>query len=210
MRDEGQKETETSWNFWSSSNAMNKTLEGFPSSLVPYGRRPVSSEVGRPSSLIVAIFLLATILSSCGFQLRGQASIPFKTLFVETDGYSLFANDLERAIRSGSQTRIAQDRNEAEAVLKIVREAQEKVILSLSTGGKVKEFELRYRVAYRLTDFAGNDLAPPGEIILRRDMTYDDTVVLAKESEEALLYRDMKADAVQQMLRRLSVAKPVA
>ena len=83
-------------------------------------------------------------------------------------------------------------------------------ILSLSAGGKVREFELRYRVAYRLTDLAGNDLAPPGEISLRRDLTYDDTQVLAKESEEALLYRDMKADAVQQMLRRLSVAKPVA
>ncbi len=41
-------------------------------------------------------------------------------------------------------------------------------------------------------------------------MTYEDTEVLAKESEEALLYRDMKADAVQQMLRRLSVANPVA
>jgi len=60
------------------------------------------------------------------------------------------------------------------------------------------------------TDLAGNNLVAPGEIFLRRDMTYDDTEVLAKESEEALLYRDMKTDAVQQMLRRLSVAKPVA
>ena len=43
-----------------------------------------------------------------------------------------------------------------------------------------------------------------------RDLTYDDTQVLAKESEELLLYRDMKSDAIQQMLRRLSAAKPVA
>jgi LPS-assembly lipoprotein len=74
----------------------------------------------------------------------------------------------------------------------------------------VQEFELRYKVSYRLIDRAGNDLVPPGQIFLRRDMTYDDTQVLAKESEADLLYRDMKADAVQQMLRRLSVAKPVA
>jgi LPS-assembly lipoprotein len=64
-------------------------------------------------------------------------------------------------------------------------------------------------VAYRLTDKSNVDLAPPGEIVLRRDMTYDDTEVLAKESEEALLFRDMKADAVLQMMRRLSVARPV-
>ena len=148
-------------------------------------------------------------LSSCGFQLRGQAAIPYKTLFIEATGYSLFANDLERAIRSGSETKVVSNRNEAEAVLRIVGELQEKRILSLSSGGKVREFELRYKVAYRLTDRAGTDLTAPGEIYLRRDMTYDDTQVLAKESEELLLYRDMKTDAVQQMLRRLSVAKPI-
>jgi len=106
--------------------------------------------------------------------------------------------------------KIAQNRGDAQAVLKIIGESKEKIILSLSSGGKVREFELRYKVAYRLTDLAGNNLVAPGEIFLRRDMTYDDTEVLAKESEEALLYRDMKTDAVQQMLRRLSVAKPVA
>jgi LPS-assembly lipoprotein len=157
------------------------------------------------SVLVIANNLVAMTLSSCGFQLRGQVSVPFQTLFVETPGYSAFANDLERAIRSGSATRIVSNRGEAEAVLKIIGEVQEKQILSLSSAGRVREFELRYRVAYRLTDKSSVDLAPPGEISLRRDMTYDDTQVLAKESEEALLYRDMKADAVQQMLRRLSV-----
>ena len=163
-----------------------------------------------PSSLIVAILIVATILSSCGFHLRGQAEIPYKTLFIETGGYSSYANDLERAIRSGSNTKVVHNLEEADAVLKILGESQEKRIISLSSAGRVREFELRYKVAYRLTDRAGTDLAPPGQIDLRRDMTYDDTEVLAKESEELLLYRDMKTDAVQQMLRRLSVAKPVA
>jgi LPS-assembly lipoprotein len=149
-------------------------------------------------------------LSSCGFQLRGQAAIPYKTLFIETTGYSQFASDLERAIRSGSETKVVHERDEAEAVLKIVGEYQENRILSLSSGGKVREFQLHYKVAYRLTDRVGNDLAQPGQIDLTRDMTYDDTEVLAKESEQFLLYRDMKTDAVQQMLRRLAAAKPVA
>ena len=162
------------------------------------------------SVLVIAIILMAMTLSSCGFQLRGQAAIPYKTIFIETVGYSLFASDLERAIRSGSQTRVVSDRAEAEAVLKITGELQENHILSLSSGGKVREFDLRYRVSYRLTDRAGVDLAQPGAIDLHRDMTYDDNQVLAKESEQLLLFRDMKADAVQQMLRRLSVAKPVA
>lgn len=166
----------------------------FPSSLTP-----------RPSFL--AILMLCMTMTGCGFKLRGQVPIPFESLFVEAPGYSAFVNDLERAIRSGSGTRIVPVREEAQAVLKILGESQEKHILSLSSGGKVREFELRYRVAYRLTDKNSVDLSPPGEISLRRDMTYDDTQVLAKESEQALLFRDMKADAVQQMLRRLSVAQ---
>jgi LPS-assembly lipoprotein len=152
---------------------------------------------------------MAMALSACGFKLRGQAEIPYKTLYVEAAGYSAFVNDLERAIRSGSQTQIVTNRADADAILRILGESQEKLILSLSSGGKVREYDLRYRVAYRLTDKSNVDLAPPGEIVLRRDMTYDDTEVLAKESEESLLFRDMKADAVLQMMRRLSVAPPV-
>jgi LPS-assembly lipoprotein len=149
-------------------------------------------------------------LASCGFKLRGQASLPYQTIHVEAPGFSVFVNDLKRAIRNGSRTRVVDRADEAEAILKIVGESQERHILSLSSGGNVREFELRYRVAYRLVDRSGKDLSPPGEIALRRDMTYDDTQVLAKESEQQLLYLDMTSDAVQQMLRRLSVAKPAA
>ena len=45
---------------------------------------------------------------------------------------------------------------------------------------------------------------------LRRNIAVDESQVLAKESEEALLYRDMQADLVQQILRRLAAIKPVA
>ena len=177
---------------------MRKFLQGLPSSLVP-----------RHSAIAVAVVLaITTLLSACGFQLRGQAIIPFQTVRVATPGFSAFAHDHENAIRSGSKARIVDTREQAEAVIQIIGESEEKHILSLSIGGRVREFELRYRVAYRLTDRAGVDLASPGEINLRRDMTYDDTLLLAKESEELLLFRDMRTDAVQQMLRRLSVAKP--
>jgi len=156
------------------------------------------------------MLLIAMTLSACGFQLRGQAAIPFQTVHVEAPGFSAFANDLERAIRTGSKSLIVENRDQAEAVVQIVGESQEKLILSLTSGGKVSEFDLRYRVAYRLTDRVGTELASPGEIVLRRIMTYDDTEVLAKEWEERLLFRDMKKDAVGQMLRRLSVAKPAS
>lgn len=160
-----------------------------------------------PSALVVAMLVIAMTLSGCGFKLRGQAALPFESIYIETGGFSLLGAELRRVIRTGSKTRIAERADDAEVILRIVAERQEKHVLSLSTAGKVREFELRYRLAYRLLDRAANDIVPPGEIELRRDLTYDDTQVLAKESEEALLYEDMKSDAVQQMLRRLSVIK---
>lgn len=165
---------------------------------------------GAPGSgrwaLVIAL-VVAMTLSGCGFKLRGQAALPFESIYIDTGGFSLLGAELRRVIRTGSKTRITEQPEDAEVVLRIVGERQEKHVLSLSTAGKVREFELRYRLAYRLLDRAANDIVPPGEIELRRDMTFDDTQVLAKESEEALLYEDMKSDAVQQMLRRLSVVR---
>jgi LPS-assembly lipoprotein len=43
---------------------------------------------------------------------------------------------------------------------------------------------------------------------LTSDITLNDSDILAKESEEQILFRDMQADMVQQLLRRLSSARP--
>ncbi|HEV7801742.1 MAG TPA: LPS assembly lipoprotein LptE [Burkholderiales bacterium] len=148
------------------------------------------------------------LLSACGFHLRGPANLPFETLYIQAPQASLFANQLKRAIGTGSQTRITDNPAEADATLQVLNELREREILSLSAGGRVSELQLRYRVLYRVYDKQKNIIAPQAEIVLRRDFSYDDQEALSKESEEALLYRDMQTDAVQQLLRRLqAVAK---
>ena len=77
------------------------------------------------------------------------------------------------------------------------------VILSLSGGGRVREYQLRLRVVYRLADPGNRELKPRTQIQLHRDLSYNDNDTLSKESEEALLFRDMQADAVSQLLRQL-------
>lgn len=150
--------------------------------------------------------LAALLLAGCGFQLRGSATLPFNTLYVDAPVASLFATQLRRVIGSGSQTRITNNQAEADATLQVVREWREKEILSLSAGGRVRELQLRYRVQYQVFDKQKAPVAPPGEIVLRRDYSFNDQEQLSKESEEALLYRDMQADAVNQLVRRLQAA----
>jgi LPS-assembly lipoprotein len=147
--------------------------------------------------------VLCTALAACGFHLRGAAALPFETLYIEAPQASLFATQMRRMIGMGSQSRIAANPADADATLQIVNELREKEILSLSGGGRVRELQLRYRIQYQVLDRSRIVIAPLSEIVLRRDYSFNDQDQLSKESEEALLYRDMQADAVQQLLRRL-------
>jgi LPS-assembly lipoprotein len=157
--------------------------------------------------LLLAL-LVAALVAGCGFQLRGQATLPFASLHVP--GNSPLLAELRRNIRTGTPTRLVDTTTGAEAVFEVANEVREKVILSLDTTGRVREFQLRYRVAFRVHDGKGLTWLAPGEIILTRDISFNDGQVLAKEAEEALLYRDMQTDMVQQIMRRLAAAKAAA
>jgi LPS-assembly lipoprotein len=160
----------------------------------------------KPAALLFTL-LLALLLSSCGFQLRGTADLPFHTLYMPgaTGGIAL---DLKRNIQSGTRTTVVDDLKKAEAVLDFTQETREKLILSLAATGRVREYQLRYRVGFRVHDGKGGEFLPVNTIQLTRDITFNDSDVLAKETEEQLLYRDMQFDMVQQVMRRLSGATP--
>jgi LPS-assembly lipoprotein len=158
---------------------------------------------------LLALLVLATLTAAgCGFQLRGQQSFPFETINVPTN--TPLGIELQRNIVSASErTKLVPSAAEAEAVLTVLTEQQEKVILSLNTQGRVREYQLRYRVVYRVASPKGADYVPPTAVVLTRDITFNDQV-LAKEAEEAQLYREMRSDMVQQIMRRLAATKPLA
>ena len=146
------------------------------------------------------------LLAACGFQLRGTASVPFETVFVPgaTGGIAL---DLKRNIQAGTRARVVDDTKGAEAIVQFTEESRQKVILSLSGTGRVREYRLIYRVGFRVHDGKGGEYITPTTLQISRDITFNDTEVLAKEAEELLLVRDMQADMVQQIMRRLAAAQ---
>ena len=154
--------------------------------------------------LLVPAVCLA--LAGCGFQLRGTADVPFDTLYLPnaTTGIAL---DLKRNIQSGTRAKVVDDPKSAQAILQFTEETRNKEILSLTGTGRVREFQLRYRVAFRVHDGKGGDFVPQSLIQLTRDVTFNDSEILAKEAEEQLLFRDMQLDMVQQIMRRLSAAQ---
>ena len=157
----------------------------------------------------VGLGLVLILFAGCGFQLRGAYSLPYESLFIAMPDYSVIAVNLKRAIRASGTTRVALTASDAQATLVPGAESRDRVILSVSGSGRVSELRLRYLYTYRITDDKGRDLVAPSSIELVRDLTYDDSNVLAKQQEEKLLWRDMENDLVQQLMRRLAASKPV-
>jgi LPS-assembly lipoprotein len=155
------------------------------------------------------LLCLLLCLTACGFHLRGEQNMPFASLYLDIKGgQSLFVVELRRAL-SMSKIRLVERPEDAEVVLQIVSELADKQILTLAGTGRVNEFQLRYRVSLRAYDVQKNDWIPADELSLYRNFSYDDTKILSKEAEEALLYQSMRNDMVQQILRRLSRAHPI-
>jgi len=164
--------------------------------------QPGSPGPTRAWSYAMALCLLLA-LAGCGFQLRGSATLPFDTLYVDMVDTSL-ALELKRNLRTGSNAKLVERREDAQALLTRTTLSTSKQILSINSAGRVREFRLRYLFGYALVDQKGQDLAPPASVSIERTFSFNDNQVLAKENEEAVLYRDMQSDLVQQVIRRLA------
>ena len=158
-----------------------------------------------------AALLVAASLTGCGFQLRGangSYTMPFHSIYLGFSDTSALGTELKRNLRATDQVVIADKATDAEAQFVLLGETRNKSILSLNSLGRVREYLLTYTLSFTVRDARGAELVPPTQIALRRNMAFDETQVLAKEAEEALLYRDMQADLVQQIMRRLAAIKP--
>lgn len=155
----------------------------------------------------LALLALAVLLAGCGFQLRGSADLPFESLYISFANSNALGAELKRNLRAGTKTRIVESREEAAATMLASSLATNKTILSLNSSGRVREFRLRYAFTFRIVDRNGLDVIAPQSVTVERDFPFNDSDILAKEAEEALNYREMQSDVVQQVIRRLAAAQ---
>jgi LPS-assembly lipoprotein len=174
----------------------------------------------------VFLSLMIATITSCGFKLKQAITLPFTRLQIETPAQSILGTELRRRLRvqpnvivmDGTTPPLATPSTTTidrppqplppQVTLKIINEFRDKIILSLNSAGRVREYTLRYRVTWSVTDsLTGQALIPQQELTQTREISFNESAVLAKEAEESLLYRDMQNDLVAQILRRLSVVK---
>jgi len=153
---------------------------------------------------------LASLLSACGFELRRPPEMSFSTMYVN-GGNTALITELRRQLNATTSVRLVPDAEAARAqvILEVLTDQRERVVVGVGTAGQVREFQLRLRFRFRLRNPAGEELIAPVEILQQRDISYSETIALAKETEEQLLYRDMQNELVQQLLRRLASVKSI-
>jgi LPS-assembly lipoprotein len=158
----------------------------------------------RRAALITAS---STVLAACGFQLRQTPPLPMRSIaLVGFSKTSPLATALKAELeRAGVALR--ENPAQAEAVFDTLADAREKTVAASTAAGQVREVQLRVRLRFRVATPAGQLLLPASDLLLTRDMSYNETAALAKQQEELLLYRAMEDDIVAQVLRRLSSIK---
>lgn len=156
-------------------------------------------------SLRALLFITIVSLIGCGFHLRGTSDVSFSSIFIQGNTLTI-SKDLAKSL-STNGVKVLNSAEGAELLLEMVGEESEKRILSLAGTGTVNEFELYYRVHYR-SKLAGAELWSQVQTVeARRDFTYSDANLLAKQGEEKRLNENMQQDVISNLTRRLSALK---
>lgn len=159
------------------------------------------------SALVAMATTTVGVLAGCGFKLRGSFNYAFKTLFSGFVDNSTLGNEFKRVLAADGAVALVKEAEKAQVVLDVISEQREKAVVGITSSGQVREFQLRIRLKFKLRTPTGKEILPETELLVQRDISFNESAVLAKEAEEGLLYRDMQTDMVQQLLRRLSAVK---
>lgn len=160
-----------------------------------------------PKRRTLAAIGTACVLAACGFHLRGSANFAFESIYVGAPPGLPFTQELKRALAGAGSARVVDAPQGAQVVLEIQNIGNDKAVLSLSSGGRAREFLFTMRVDFMLRGADGGVWLPRDEITIRRTYLYDDTERLAREIQEQRLIGEMQTDAVSQIVRRLQAAK---
>ena len=155
--------------------------------------------------IIFLALLYSVVLSGCGFHLRSSIELPEELTKVALQG-TRPNGELGVAVRNGFARvggQVVDSLTTARSVLVITQDSTSRRVLSVDSIGQANEYEVRYTLGFRLDDPDGSTRVVQQSINLRRQYRFDPDLTLAKADEEARLIREMRQDAVRQMLRRL-------
>ncbi len=150
----------------------------------------------------------AVLLAGCGFELRRAPELAFRTIALTGfEAYSPLAEELRMQLGATPTTTVVPVVTQAQVVMEALTDTRERSVVASTATGEVRELQLRARLRFRLRSASGRELIAATEILRSRDMNYSESLALAKEHEEAQLFRIMQSDIVSQVMRRLAAIR---
>ena len=153
-----------------------------------------------------AVVATALLLAACGFHLQGRQPLPalFAYTYVDTkDEQTDFVQDLRKALIS-SDVKVIRTRGSAGASIAVHDDELTERILSVSARNIPTEYELTYRVKFSVISSEGKTLIDNEEVSATRDISFDESQLLAKEREQEILRAALARDLVALVMRRLA------
>ena len=145
-------------------------------------------------------------LIACGYRMRGIVDLPFKVVAITGNPSPPLRADLQAAILTGTNVKVAINPKDADLILNINNEVNGREILAYSSNGQISAYRLTIRVMFRAYDIEGGDIVPESEIYMTRDLDFSNTTVLATDVQQQQFLTLMRKDLAVQILRRLSTA----
>ncbi len=154
--------------------------------------------------LIIA-FIAATMVSACGWHLRGHSSTPLdinSVYITAEDSYGPLVSSLKQSLAS-VQVADAEKSSDAQYTITLSNEQLDRRTVSVGNDALAAEYELTLSVDYAIQDREGNILSKKSTASSLRAYDFDRNAVVAKNEEERLIISEMRNNVVQQILRRL-------
>ncbi len=158
-------------------------------------------------SQIVLLILTLSLLSACGFRLRGASNLPATIKYAVVDGVAQYS-EVGLAIKqqlevSGAKVVSAADVDTVHFI--VLKNKFTRRVLSVGASGTANEYELAYSFSMRVQNSKGKLLVAERAINLNRNYIYDASQALAKSDEELTIKSQMISLAVRQSMRRIGI-----
>ncbi len=157
---------------------------------------------------MLGLFAMAPVsgLVACGYRLRGMVDLPFKVIAITGSASPPLRADLQTAILTGTDAKVAINPKDADLILEITSDLNGREILAYNANGQVSAYRLNIRVGFRAYDISGADVVPEAEIYMTRDMDFSVSTVLATDVQVQQFLSLMRRDLAVQILRRVSAS----
>lgn len=156
---------------------------------------------------IAVVILVSSLLSACGFHLRGIYSVPS---FLHE--ISLRTPDTSPALRTEVKIALETYHIQAdggEVLLDVVNENITRQTSTVDSSARAAEYTLIYTVNFRISRSDEKAIGEIQSLILRKSYQYNTSNIVGKNIEEENLVQELRRDAAQQIIRQFITLKAI-